>query len=164
MTQMIIVLLLLYGIPSVIGILLLRYILLNVWTRKGANITSVSLLLTGIITLTVFLINDNLSRKHSSTIEICQNIFLKVDSVEQDHFLDWSVKFSGEIYNKIDSHEFKFNNGNGPYLEFTLDSSYLIISTYSPTKTQLKRIKFSNVRCDFPRVFRMNENFEIYEK
>lgn len=164
-----IVLLILYGIPAAIGILLLRALILHYYSKKTANIFATTLFSLLILTGVGCIIWDRIQRTHYISYSFCEDLRIELRALEIDTFLDWQVNFEMVVK---DSHnhtikEFEFDGGNGPYFEIALEGSsnkVIVINGYGRNSGFNKKINLGSAKSKCRGKIKINGRFTIEEQ
>ena len=162
------VLLIMYGIPAIAGILLLRWLILKFYTRKKANVFTIVSFSVLILLGAGYLIWECMQRTHYMYYSFCGDIKIELYALEIDTFRDWQVIFEMTVKNQDNQtiKEFKFDAGNGPYFEIAFlgnSSKTIVINGYDRNIGFDEIVTLDGFESQCNQKIRINGNFEIEE-
>ncbi len=164
---LLVLVILMYGIPISIGILLLRWLLLKYYDRQRINFISLSMFVGLVHLILGFFSWYMISSRHFTKVAICQSAQLSIYAVEIESFLEYPVDFELEIRNS--SNEivcvYDFFMPEGPDIEVKIEQPNLIVITgYNSNINFTETIRLQNIEFDCDQRWRMDSKFNLIEQ
>lgn len=156
----------LYGIPMLLGIFLIRWILTKHSTKRRANlfaIASIGILLVVGIGISI---KDKMNRTHHMSYSFCGDLIMELTAFEEEGFQDYPISLElvlkdahGEVITE------KLLYADGPYIQLTLvqhQQTTLHINGYHDRYLGIdETIELKGVQSFCNDQIRINDNFEI---